>query len=104
MRGHLRHPQQHVRHLTCDPGEFLHLQIQSEPSVLPSLSSAPSPSTQLTIMVQNVPELSGGVTCVFEDLTETPGQVQARGQVVCMSPSLKDLPTHTPPYGETHTL
>ncbi|MEQ2259832.1 Plexin A3, partial [Xenotaenia resolanae] len=58
----------------------------------------------LTIRVQNVPELSGGVTCVFEALTETPGQVQAKGQVVCMSPSLKDLPAHTPPYGEKRVV
>ncbi|MEQ2186395.1 Plexin A3 [Goodea atripinnis] len=63
-------------------------------SVTPSNMSVTSPATQ------NVPELSGGVTCVFEALTETPGQVQAKGQVVCMSPSLKDLPAHTPPYGE----
>ncbi|XP_015249442.1 PREDICTED: plexin A3-like [Cyprinodon variegatus] len=69
-------------------------------SVTPSNMSVTSPATQLTIRVQNVPELSGGVTCVFEDLTETPGQVQGKGQVVCMSPSLKDLPAHSPPYGE----
>uniref|UniRef100_A0A3B3ZTW5 Plexin-A3 n=1 Tax=Periophthalmus magnuspinnatus TaxID=409849 RepID=A0A3B3ZTW5_9GOBI len=28
---------------------------------------------QLTIRVQNVPALSGGVSCVFDDITETPG-------------------------------
>ncbi|KAM7411082.1 hypothetical protein PAMA_021184 [Pampus argenteus] len=69
-------------------------------SVTPSDMSVTSPATQLTIQVQNVPALSGGVSCVFEDLSETPGEVVAQGQVMCMSPSLRDLPTHTHTYGE----
>ena len=41
---------------------------------------------------------------MFEDLSETVGEVQAKGQVMCMSPSLRDLPTHTQSYGKnTHT-
>lgn len=57
---------------------------------------------QLTIQVQNVPALSGGVSCVFEDLSETPGEVLAKGQVVCMSPSLRELPVQIQSYGEKH--
>uniref|UniRef100_A0A8C6PYI3 Plexin A3 n=1 Tax=Nothobranchius furzeri TaxID=105023 RepID=A0A8C6PYI3_NOTFU len=69
--------------------------------VSPRNMSVTSPPTQLTIQIQNVPVLSGGVSCVFENLTETPGEVKVKGQVVCMSPSLRDLPAHVPPYGET---
>lgn len=58
---------------------------------------------QLTIRVQNVPALSGGVSCVFEDLSESSGEVVAKGQVMCLSPSLRDLPAHTHSYGETDT-
>uniref|UniRef100_A0AAX7TCX2 Plexin-A3 n=1 Tax=Astatotilapia calliptera TaxID=8154 RepID=A0AAX7TCX2_ASTCA len=57
-------------------------------SVSPSSMSVTSPAMQ----VQNVPALSGGVTCVFEDLSNAPGEVRAKGQVMCMSPSLRDLP------------
>uniref|UniRef100_A0A8C6PW23 Plexin A3 n=1 Tax=Nothobranchius furzeri TaxID=105023 RepID=A0A8C6PW23_NOTFU len=60
--------------------------------VSPRNMSVTSPPTQLTIQIQNVPVLSGGVSCVFENLTETPGEVKVKGQVVCMSPSLRDLP------------
>uniref|UniRef100_A0A8D3DU16 Plexin A3 n=1 Tax=Scophthalmus maximus TaxID=52904 RepID=A0A8D3DU16_SCOMX len=71
-------------------------------SVTPSNMSVTSPATQLTIRVQNVPALSGGVSCVFENLSESPGEVLAKGQVMCLSPSLRDLPTHTHSYGKTH--
>nr|XP_046252530.1 plexin A3 isoform X2 [Scatophagus argus] len=67
-------------------------------TVTPSNMSVTSPATQLTIRVQNVPALSGGVSCVFEDLSETPGEVLSKGQVMCMSPSLRELPTHTQAY------
>uniref|UniRef100_A0A674PF06 Plexin-A3 n=1 Tax=Takifugu rubripes TaxID=31033 RepID=A0A674PF06_TAKRU len=70
-------------------------------SVTPSNMSVTSPSTELTVRVQNVPALSGGVSCVFDDLSETPGEVLAKGQVVCMSPSLRELPVHTQSYGES---
>ncbi|XP_013770673.1 plexin A3 [Pundamilia nyererei] len=61
--------------------------------------SVTSPAMQLTIQVQNVPALSGGVTCVFEDLSNAPGEVRAKGQVMCMSPSLRDLPAQTHSFG-----
>uniref|UniRef100_A0A671TI96 Plexin-A3 n=1 Tax=Sparus aurata TaxID=8175 RepID=A0A671TI96_SPAAU len=73
-------------------------------SVTPSNMSVTSPATQLTIRVQNVPALAGGVSCVFEDLSETVGEVLAKGQVMCMSPSLRDLPTHTQSYGEKRVV
>ncbi|XP_056278148.1 plexin A3 isoform X3 [Pseudoliparis swirei] len=73
-------------------------------SVNPSNMSVTSPATQLTIWVQNVPALLGGVSCVFEDLSETSGDVQAKGHVTCMSPSLRELPTHTHSYGEKRVV
>ncbi|KAM3872282.1 LOW QUALITY PROTEIN: plexin A3 [Diretmus argenteus] len=72
-------------------------------TVTPSNMSVTSPATQLTVQVQNVPALSGGVSCVFEDLSETPGEVLPKGQVFCMSPSLRDLPTDTHTYARKHT-
>ena len=50
--------------------------------------------------VLNVPSLSAGVTCVFEDLSENQGEVLSKGQVLCMSPSLRDLPALTQGYGK----
>lgn len=41
---------------------------------------------------------------MFEDLSETPGEVLPKGQVVCMSPSLRELPVQTQSHGETLTL
>ncbi|XP_027131208.1 plexin A3-like, partial [Larimichthys crocea] len=73
-------------------------------SVTPSNMSVTSPATQLTIRVQNVPALSGGVSCVFEELSETPGEVTDRGQVMCLSPSLRELPTYTQSYGEKRVV
>ncbi|KAF3696340.1 Plexin A3 Precursor [Channa argus] len=73
-------------------------------SVTPSNMSVTSAATQLVIRVQNVPALSGGVSCVFDDLSETPGEVGSKGQVMCMAPSLRDLPPHTHSYGEKRVV
>lgn len=58
-------------------------------------------SVKLTIRVQNVPALSGGVSCVFENLSESSGEVLEKGQVICMSPSLKELPTPANTHGRS---
>lgn len=58
---------------------------------------------QLSVKVAHVPNLSAGVTCVFEDLSESPGEVLPKGQILCMSPSLRDVPTLTHGYGEAQT-
>ncbi|KAM6976873.1 plexin A3-like [Aplochiton taeniatus] len=73
-------------------------------TVFPSNMSVTSAATQLSVHVQNVPALSEGVSCVFEDLNETPGEVLTNGQVLCMSPSLRDLPVHTYTYGDQHVV
>ncbi len=59
---------------------------------------------QLSVKVANVPNLSAGVTCVFEELTESPGEVLAKGQILCMSPSLRDVPSVTQGYGKKHEM
>uniref|UniRef100_A0A673MFB5 Plexin A3 n=1 Tax=Sinocyclocheilus rhinocerous TaxID=307959 RepID=A0A673MFB5_9TELE len=60
--------------------------------------------TSLSVKVANVPNLSTGVTCVFEELTESPGEVLAKGQILCMSPSLRDVPSVTQGYGDKRVV
>uniref|UniRef100_A0A8C5D0I5 Plexin A3 n=1 Tax=Gadus morhua TaxID=8049 RepID=A0A8C5D0I5_GADMO len=55
-------------------------------TVTPSNISVTSPAA----LVSNIPALTGGVSCVFEDLSETLGEVVSRGEVLCRSPSLRD--------------
>uniref|UniRef100_A0A8C7PFT2 Plexin A3 n=1 Tax=Oncorhynchus mykiss TaxID=8022 RepID=A0A8C7PFT2_ONCMY len=75
-------------------------------SVTPNNISVTSTSTQLSVKVVNVPSLSAGVTCVFEELTESPGEVLAKGQILCMSPSLRDVPSLIcrQPFSSTQTV
>ncbi|KAK2841359.1 hypothetical protein Q7C36_012938 [Tachysurus vachellii] len=73
-------------------------------TVTPANMSVTSASTQLSVKVAHVPNLSAGVTCVFEDLSETPGEVLPKGQILCMSPSLRDVPTLTHGYGDKRVV
>ncbi|XP_073675973.1 plexin A3 [Garra rufa] len=73
-------------------------------TVTPDNMSVTSTSTQLSVKVANVPNLSAGVTCVFEELTESPGEVLAKGQILCMSPSLRDVPSVTQGYGDKRVV
>ncbi|KAJ8371302.1 hypothetical protein SKAU_G00113300 [Synaphobranchus kaupii] len=73
-------------------------------SVTPNSMSVTSSSIQLSVKVRNVPNLSAGVTCVFEDLSESQGEVLSKGQVFCMSPSLRDVPTLTQGYGDKRVV
>uniref|UniRef100_A0A8C9TU05 Plexin-A3 n=1 Tax=Scleropages formosus TaxID=113540 RepID=A0A8C9TU05_SCLFO len=73
-------------------------------SVTPNNMSVTSPSIQLNVKVLNAPSLSMGVTCVFEELTESPGEVLAKGQILCMSPSLRDVPSITQGYGDKRVV
>ncbi|KAG9332706.1 hypothetical protein JZ751_014805 [Albula glossodonta] len=59
---------------------------------------------QLSVKVRNVPNLTAGVTCVFEDLSESQGEVLSKGQVFCMSPSLRDVPALTQGYGDKRVV
>uniref|UniRef100_A0A8C1FUJ2 Plexin-A3 n=1 Tax=Cyprinus carpio carpio TaxID=630221 RepID=A0A8C1FUJ2_CYPCA len=74
-------------------------------TVTPDNMSVTSASTQVTdVKVAHVPNLSAGVTCVFEELTESPGEVLAKGQILCMSPSLRDVPSVTQGYGDKRVV
>ncbi|CAM4718535.1 unnamed protein product [Leuciscus chuanchicus] len=73
-------------------------------TVTPDNMSVTSASTQLSVKVVNVPNLSVGVTCVFEELTESPGEVLDKGQINCMSPSLRDVPYVTQGYGDKRVV
>uniref|UniRef100_A0A671QPN7 Plexin A3 n=1 Tax=Sinocyclocheilus anshuiensis TaxID=1608454 RepID=A0A671QPN7_9TELE len=84
--------------------EMLHFSMELKHcvdiTVTPDNMSVTSASTQ----VANVPNLSAGVTCVFEELTESPGEVLANGQILCMSPSLRDVPSVTQGYGDKRVV
>ncbi|XP_035377715.1 plexin A3 isoform X2 [Electrophorus electricus] len=73
-------------------------------TVTPGNVSVTAASTQLSVKVANVPALSAGVTCVFEELSESLGEVLPKGQILCMSPSLRDLPTLTHSYGDKRVV
>nr|XP_023682466.1 plexin-A3 [Paramormyrops kingsleyae] len=72
--------------------------------VVPSNMSVTSASVQLTVKVRNVPSLSQGVTCVFEGLAESPGEVLDKGHVLCVSPSLRDVPSVTLGHGDKRVV
>lgn len=67
---------------------------------------------QLVLEAQNVPELSAGVNCTFEDLAEMSGLVEGN-RIKCSSPAEKEMPriivdkgkeaTSRWPYLELHT-
>ncbi|KAK1902057.1 Plexin-A1, partial [Dissostichus eleginoides] len=45
---------------------------------------------QLVLQAHNVPDLSAGVNCSFEDYVETEGQIQG-GHIFCLSPSIREI-------------
>lgn len=49
------------------------------------------PSLQLVLEAHNVPELSAGVNCTFEDLAEMNGLVEGN-RIKCFSPAEKEMP------------
>lgn len=46
---------------------------------------------QLVLEAHNVPELSAGVNCTFEDLAEMNGLVEGN-RIKCFSPAEKEMP------------
>lgn len=55
-----------------------------------SLSVSLPLSLQLVLQARNVPDLSAGVNCSFEDYVETEGHIQG-GHIFCLSPSVRDV-------------
>lgn len=64
----------------------------------PPLSPLPGCS-QLVLETYNVPELSAGVNCTFEDLSEMDGLVVGN-QIQCYSPAAKEVPRIITENGE----
>lgn len=56
--------------------------------------------SKLVLKAQNVPILSAGVNCSFEDYVETEGRIYG-GQIFCLSPSRKDVVPITQAQGNT---
>lgn len=54
---------------------------------------------QLVLETYNVPELSAGVNCTFEDLSEMDGLVVG-SQIQCISPAAKEVPQIITENGE----
>lgn len=57
---------------------------------------------QLVLETYNVPELSAGVNCTFEDLSEMDGLVVG-SQIQCISPAAKEVPQIITENGEYPT-
>lgn len=63
----------------------------------------PAPNyLQLVLETYNVPELSAGVNCTFEDLSEMDGLVVGN-QIQCISPAAKEVPRIVTENGECAT-
>uniref|UniRef100_A0A4W5KUP4 Plexin A1 n=1 Tax=Hucho hucho TaxID=62062 RepID=A0A4W5KUP4_9TELE len=69
-------------------------------SVQPGNISVTMSEVQLVLQAQNVPNLSAGVNCSFEDYTETEGRIFG-GRIYCLSPSTREVAPITRNQGET---
>lgn len=62
-------------------------------------SPRPSATGQLVLQAWNVPDLSAGVNCSFEDFTETESILED-GRIHCRSPSAREVAPITQGQGE----
>ncbi|XP_004780793.1 plexin-A3 isoform X1 [Mustela putorius furo] len=72
--------------------------------VRPNNVSVTSPGVQLTVAMRNVPDLSVGVSCAFEEVTESEAVPLPSGELRCPSPSLQELRALTRGHGATRTV
>uniref|UniRef100_A0A4W6C4L4 Plexin A1 n=1 Tax=Lates calcarifer TaxID=8187 RepID=A0A4W6C4L4_LATCA len=74
-----------------EPQRFASDQRQCvELTVQPRNISVTMSEVQLVLQARNVPDLSAGVNCSFEDYVETEGRIQG-GHIFCLSPSVRDV-------------
>ncbi|TWW61680.1 Plexin-A1 Semaphorin receptor NOV [Takifugu flavidus] len=74
-----------------EPQRFASDQRQCvELTVQPRNISVTMSEVQLVLQARNVPDLSAGVNCSFEDYVETEGRIQG-GHIFCTSPSARDV-------------
>uniref|UniRef100_A0A8C7GLV6 Plexin-A1 n=1 Tax=Oncorhynchus kisutch TaxID=8019 RepID=A0A8C7GLV6_ONCKI len=59
--------------------------------------------SKLVLQAQNVPNLSAGVNCSFEDYTETEGRIFG-GRIYCLSPSTREVAPITRNQGDKRTV
>ncbi|XP_041859115.1 plexin-A1-like isoform X2 [Melanotaenia boesemani] len=72
-------------------------------SVHPETVSVTMSEVQLVLQAQNVPSLSAGVNCSFEDYVETEGRIYS-GRIFCLSPSTKDIAPITRDQGDQRII
>ncbi|KAM6982887.1 plexin-A1-like isoform 1-T1 [Tautogolabrus adspersus] len=72
-------------------------------SVQPTTVSVTMSEVQLVLQTQNVPSLSAGVNCSFEDYVETEGRIYG-GRIFCLSPSTKDVAPITKDQGDQRVI
>ncbi|XP_014388727.1 PREDICTED: plexin-A3 [Myotis brandtii] len=72
--------------------------------VRPNNVSVTSPGVQLTVAIRNVPDLSAGVSCAFEEVAENEAVLLPSGELRCPSPSLQELRALTRGHGATRTV
>lgn len=87
----------------CTPGLFcwldLHIADTEEAFLLVFSVDALASLPQLVLQAWNVPDLSAGVNCSFEDFTESESRIED-GKIYCSSPSAKDVIPITRGRGE----
>uniref|UniRef100_A0A8D0NAJ4 Sema domain-containing protein n=1 Tax=Sus scrofa TaxID=9823 RepID=A0A8D0NAJ4_PIG len=72
--------------------------------IRPSNVSVTSPGVQLTVAMHNVPDLSAGVSCAFEEVAESEAVLLPSGELRCPSPSVQELRALTRGHGATRTV
>ncbi|XP_027873927.1 plexin-A1-like isoform X1 [Xiphophorus couchianus] len=72
-------------------------------SVHPETVSVTMSEVQLVLHAQNVPSLSAGVNCSFEDYVETEGRIYS-GRIFCLSPSTKEIAPITRDQGDQRII
>ncbi|XP_019718683.1 plexin-A1-like [Hippocampus comes] len=72
-------------------------------SVQPDTISVTMSEVQLVLQTQNVPSLSAGVNCSFEDYVETEGRIYG-GRIFCLSPSTKEVAPITRNQGDRRVI
>ncbi|XP_044066590.1 plexin-A1-like isoform X3 [Siniperca chuatsi] len=72
-------------------------------AVQPDTVSVTMSEVQLVLQMQNVPSLSAGVNCSFEDYVETEGRIYG-GRIFCLSPSTKEVAPITRDQGDQRVI
>ncbi|XP_026070370.1 plexin-A1-like [Carassius auratus] len=74
-----------------------------ELTVQPNNISVTMAQVQLVLQARNVPDLSAGVNCSFEDYTESEATIHG-SRIFCLSPSAKELVPITRQQKDTHVV